>query len=134
MTLMNDDPMLKRLDRLCAQRAYGKGITQKRVIQAISAYQPRNAAARNARDARRDLHVVTDNVSDLKPSSTAIRQQDISAETVGKLRRCQSYQCARYRCMAAGDELKAKIEAVPKTPDRTNTLPVPERKISLDLA
>jgi conjugative relaxase-like TrwC/TraI family protein len=32
------------------------------------------------------------------------------------------------------DELKAKIETVPKVPDRTNTLPVPERKISLDLA
>ena len=57
-------------------------------------------------------------------------------ETVGKLSVDAKATNALSIPMHGGmsDELKAKIEAVPKTPDRTNTLPVPERKISLDLA
>ena len=142
MTLMNDDPMLKRLDLGYALNAHmAQGITQKEAIQAISAYQRNLATQRGenvlATRATHDLHVVTDNVSDLKAQLDRNPGNKTSAlETVGKLSVDAKATNALSIPMHGGmsDELKAKIEAVPKTPDRTNTLPVPERKISLDLA
>jgi hypothetical protein len=118
-----------------------QGITQKEAIQAISAYQRNLATQRGenvlATRATHDLHVVTDNVSDLKAQLDRNPGNKTSAlETVGKLSVDAKATNALSIPMHGGmsDELKAKIEAVPKTPDRTNTLPVPERKISLDLA
>ncbi len=142
MTLLNDDPMLKRLDLGYALNAHmAQGITQKEAIQAISAYQRNLATQRSenvlATRATHDLHVVTDNVSNLKAQLDRNPGNKTSAlETIGKLSVDSQPKAPVGIPMHGGmsDELKAKIEAVPKAPDRTNTLPVPERKLGLDLA
>lgn len=142
MTLPSDDPMLKRLDLGYALNAHmAQGITQKEAIQAISAYQRNLATQRSenvlATRATHDLHVVTDNVTDLKAQLDRNAGNKTSAlETVGKLTVDSQIRSQPGIPMHGGmsDGLKAKIEAVPKAPDRTNTVPVPERKLGLDLA
>lgn len=142
MTLLNDDPMLKRLDLGYALNAHmAQGITQKEAIQAISAYQRNLATQRGenvlATRATHDLHVVTDNIKDLQRQLDRTPGNKSSAlETVGKVSVDPIQRTPIGIPIHGGmsDALKAKIEAVPKAPDRANTLPVPERKLGLDLA
>jgi conjugative relaxase-like TrwC/TraI family protein len=141
MTLKADDPMLRRMDLGYALNAHmAQGVTKDEAIQTISAYQ-KNLASQRAENvlatrAMNDLHVFTDNKEDLQKQLDRTPGNKTSAlETVGALDvdPKRSITPVQLPPIGLSDELLAKLSAVP-TPDHTNTLPVPEKKISLDLA
>jgi hypothetical protein len=141
--LLAGDPMLRRMDLGYALNAHmAQSITKDEAIQAISAYQRNLATQRSenvlATRTMNDLHVVTDNGVDLEKQLDRTRGNKNSAiETVGKLdvdpQKVGSPIKNMRETLAMSDAWRDKLAAVPTPPDRTNTLPLPEKQLGLEL-
>jgi conjugative relaxase-like TrwC/TraI family protein len=143
LTLGPNDPMMKRIDLGYALNAHmAQGITQESAIQAISAYQKNLATQRSenvlATRAMTDLHVVTDHKEDLQKQLDKSPGNKTSAlEVTGQITvdPGKTIKTEKDGLPPVGitDALREKLAAVQTPPDRTNTLPVPQKQLGLDL-
>ncbi|MBK8631797.1 MAG: conjugative relaxase [Sphingomonadales bacterium] len=143
LRLPTGDPMLARLDLGYALNAHmAQGMTKPEAIEVIGSYQ-RNLATQRTQNvlntrATDDVRVVTDDLGRLKLQLDRTPGNKTSAlEAVGRIEvdRKPSDPFAKRDLppLAMSPELKAKVEAVMPTPE-PKMLPVPEKKLGLDLA
>lgn len=137
------DPMLSRLDLGYALNAHmAQGMTKPATIEVIGSNQ-RNLATQRTQNvlntrATEDIHVVTDNLDQLKQQLDRTPGNKSSAlEATGRAlvdrvieERFAGMASPPTRAMSPG--LRAKIAAVP--PPAPRELPVPEKKLDLGLA
>ena len=143
LRLAAGDPMLARLDLGYALNAHmAQGMTKPETIEVIGSGQ-RNLATQRTQNvlntrATDDIRVVTDNLEQLKQQLDRTPGNKSSAlEATGQaivdrvIAERFSNRPAPPREMSA--DLRAKVEAVPATV-APRSLPVPEKKLDLDLA
>lgn len=137
------DPMLARLDLGYALNAHmAQGMTKPEVIEVIGSQQ-RNLATQRTQNvlntrATDDLRVVTDDLKQLKLHIDRTPGNKTSAlEAMGQIKvdttSPDRFAKAEMPPLAMSPELRAKVEAVRPAPE-PKALPLPEKKLGLDLA
>ncbi|MGC1468190.1 MAG: AAA family ATPase, partial [Sphingorhabdus sp.] len=136
------DPMLARLDLGYALNAHmAQGITKAAAIEVIGSYQ-RNLATQRTQNvlntrATDDVRVVTDDLQQLKLQLARTPGNKTSAlEAIGRVavdvKPPEQFAKQELPPLGPSAELKAKLDAVP--PPEPKEIPVPEKKLGLDLA